>query len=141
MITLNIPSQATLIPCAGDYIIELAKLYGLSEAQCGELKLACIEAMNNIAHHAYQDDPNQRIGIQVSWNLQQFEVELTDQGQAMDAGLWVAPVSTQPAIDDELALLSENGRGILIIRAYTDAVHYLNKNGSNHLRLSKKLRR
>ena len=79
-----------------------------------ELGTAVIEACTNAMEHGNGLDAERLVEIHFTVNEARIQVDVLDQGSGFDYGSW------QPAED----LLRERGRGILIMREFTDLLTY-----------------
>ncbi|MZP29907.1 hypothetical protein GTO91_09350 [Heliobacterium undosum] len=91
------------------------------------IKLALIEALVNAVVHGNRESPEKEVTVRFSVGEDHFWVEISDQGDGFN-----------PRKVAAFDLLSETGRGLLLIRAAMDEVTF-NENG-NTIRLVKYLR-
>jgi len=73
------------------------------------------EAFNNVAIHAYRDQHEGTVDIEISLGQDSMEIRLLDTGRSFD------PNSIPPP---DLASLPENHMGLYIIRSLMDEVSY-----------------
>jgi serine/threonine-protein kinase RsbW len=109
----------------------------IEESQCapGEefgIELALREAVENAVVHGNQEDPETKVRIRCRCQPgKETSIVVTDQGKGFDfekiAGKWV---ESDPA--------AENGRGIQLMKAYMDDVHF--ERGGSEVRMSKRSR-
>lgn len=81
------------------------------------IKLALEEALVNAVKHGNRGDPGKQIIIRYAVNIEKAVVIIRDEGEGFEPE--AVPDPTAP---DRLPL--PNGRGIMLIKAYMDAVEY-----------------
>jgi serine/threonine-protein kinase RsbW len=107
-----------------------------SQWVCGEefsVELALREALGNAVVHGNHEHPRARVHIRCRyWPGKEISIIVTDQGKGFDFG---------KRADDELISdpLSEHGRGILLMKAYMDDVHF--ERGGSEVHMRKLLRK
>lgn len=95
-----------------DLIIQSLNL----EKQCFEIKLIVTEAVNNAFIHGNKKDKSKPICIEWKFNEKLLEVSITDCGNG------VKDLANYTYEEDDI--LSESGRGLLIINYYSDSVEF-----------------
>lgn len=98
-----------------DKIVEALNL----KSQCFEIKLIISEAINNSFIHGNQSDKNKP--IHVKWELDGKNLTLI----VTDCGSGIEKLELYKEINED-NILEENGRGLYIIRCYTDEVEFKN---------------
>lgn len=97
------------------------------------IKLALIESFVNAAIHGNGQALDKRVTVLIGTTQQkQLIIEVTDEGDG-----YVPREVSQSEEEDELALLSESGRGLMLIRAAMDEVTF-SQNG-RCIRMCKKI--
>jgi len=95
-----------------------------------DLELAVVEAINNIVIHGYGAETGEiEMHLTVDGGL---KVELWDRGRPIPADKLTG--------EGQASLMSENGRGLAIIRACVDRLDYRSDAGGNRLMLFKAVR-
>ncbi len=102
---------------------------GFCENTAFAIKLALEEAVSNAFRHGNKCDPRKRIFVRYEVTPDRIVIEVQDEGDGFDP--CCVPDPTQPEFIDR-----PHGRGIMLMRAYLDAVEY-NASG-NVVRLLKK---
>ena len=97
------------------------------------LTLALEECASNIVNHALGRDPCRTFQASFQHRADELVIELLDDGPPFDPSAASAPVPATAADDDP-----PGGWGILLVRRYTDAMHYSRVGNTNLLRLTKK---
>lgn len=86
------------------------------EKQCFEIKLIVTEAVNNAFIHGNKKDKSKPICIEWKLHKNLLEVSITDCGSGVEN------LANYNYEDDDI--LSESGRGLLIINCYSDSVEF-----------------
>ena len=103
---------------------------GLDESAAFQFRLAIEEALNNIIKHGYGGEPGHT--IQVTWHSDQDGVEIELRDRARQPPPDFLEQATMPPPD------ALSGRGLLIIRAYTDAASYRRIGDENVLTMKRR---
>lgn len=112
-------------------VLEEAARCGFCENTAFAIKLALEEAFTNAFRHGNKCDPRKHIIVRYEVTAEHIEIEVEDEGDGFDPNQ--VPDPTQPEFIDR-----PHGRGIMLMRAYLDAVEY-NASG-NAVRLVKRER-
>src|SRR5580700_10824536 len=105
----------------------------LKSSSSESLLLACEEALVNIVHHGYKDKPG-AIEISIGKRGKEVHVVIIDMAPAFN------PLEQEVDQDPSLPLekRQEGGLGIILMKKYSDSLHYERMNGKNVLTLVKK---
>jgi serine/threonine-protein kinase RsbW len=95
-------------------LLEVGSDLDCPRAAIEELGTAVIEACTNAMEHGNHLDSGTEIEIHIELNSDRIQVSVLDHGPGFDHSSW------QPVKD----LMSERGRGILIMREFTDDLSY-----------------
>ena len=90
---------------------------GFDESDASSIAMASREAAVNAVIHGNRYDPNKTVAAEFSLTEKNLAVKIADQGPGMDP----------EAIPDPLApenLLRSSGRGVFLMRAIMDEVHF-----------------
>ena len=112
-------------------VLDEAARCGFCENTAFAIKLALEEAFTNAFRHGNKCDPRKHIIVRYEVTAEHIEIEVEDEGDGFDPNQ--VPDPTQPEFIDR-----PHGRGIMLMRAYLDAVEY-NASG-NTVRLLKRER-
>jgi serine/threonine-protein kinase RsbW len=136
MIRFIIDSRAECVDLIGGAINGVCRLTALSAEQIDQVELAVVEAVNNVVEHAYHQQPGHPVIVECQWMTDRLQVRVCDEGQTMDPQVLAA--ADDFAVLDPLDPESWNHRrrGLVIIRACTDAVAYSTNQGLNVLEMS-----
>jgi serine/threonine-protein kinase RsbW len=133
LIHLQIFSHPDYIKKARNVIEKIGKKFNLHTDEIMGLELAVNEALANIIHHAYENEPDGKIDIYFQSTSQKIEIIIKDTGK-------------KPRQADfthrNLKHLHDRGLGLLFIKQYTDEYTFdFSEEGENTLKLIKYLNR
>ena len=122
------PSAIQVISPLVDRLMRL-----IEESQCipgaePDVELALREALDNAVVHGNQEDPETKVHIRCRCEPgKEISIVVTDQGKGFDLGKVVGNgLTSDPA--------SEHGRGIQLMKAYMDDVHFERGGSEVHMR-------
>jgi serine/threonine-protein kinase RsbW len=97
-----------------------------------DVELALREALGNAVLHGNQEDPGKKVHIQcLCWPGKGISIAVADQGKGFDSEKILGDALTpDPA--------AEHGRGVLLMKAYMDDVHF--ERAGSEVRLRKRAR-
>jgi serine/threonine-protein kinase RsbW len=134
-IEITVPNQTRYLSLIGRIGENMAHELGAYPIDCEalghSLNVVLTEALVNAIKHANAADPDKEVHICISVCDQDLQIRVYDNGQGFDLNL--VPCSSCPDP------LSEQGRGIFIIRSLMDSVEYKRANGGNVLEMKKRL--
>jgi serine/threonine-protein kinase RsbW len=114
---LTIPSEPAAARKAEDAVIQEVGRFGYSEAAAFAIKLALEEGLINAIKHGNRLDPCK--SVELSYDVDEERVRIT----IVDEGPGFAPEDVpDPTADENLA--KPCGRGLMLMRAYMDEVHF-----------------
>lgn len=113
-IELKIPSQLVFLGVPDAVLMELASDMPFDRKQIDELSTSVIEACTNAMEHGNRLREECQIEIHFDFGENEIEVSVYDEGPGFDYARW------QPPQD----LMAERGRGILIMREFTDTLEF-----------------
>jgi serine/threonine-protein kinase RsbW len=121
------PSKIQAISPLVDRLMRLIEESQSVPAAEFDVELALREALDNAVVHGNQEDPERKVHIHCRCQPREISIVVTDQGKGFDFEKTVGKgVTSDPA--------AEHGRGILLMKAYMDDVHF-ERNGSEvHMR-------
>lgn len=96
---------------------ELALRTGFDEEASCTITIAVREAAINASKHGNDFSKEKTIGVQLVRTAETLTVRISDQGQGMDPAMIPDPL--EPA-----NLLRDSGRGVFLMRAIMDEVHF-----------------
>jgi len=128
-VKLTIGSDLSAVREVRDLILKEVDQFGFDRQSHFAIQLALEEAMINAMKHGNQLDPKKRVHIEFKISAKQLEVIVEDEGPGFErAGV------PDPTLDENIEKCS--GRGILLIEAYMNSVHW--SRGGRRLHMIKK---
>jgi serine/threonine-protein kinase RsbW len=113
---------------------EECKHHKLPEQDIVLIRLAIVEALNNIVEHAYRSEDYNEIDVYLYFHKKSFKIELKDNGFPNQHG--TKPINL--ILDrNDIMNIPEGGYGLNIIHDVMDSVEYERKNGINIMRMEK----
>jgi len=103
----------------------------LPAEETGTVELVLAEVMNNVVEHAYADNPDGLIKLQIISTDDGLHCKVTDSGNPMPKG--VAPIGNRALLDCDLNDLPEGGFGWFLIRDSARDLEYSRQAGQNIL--------
>jgi serine/threonine-protein kinase RsbW len=132
---LEMPSQTRYL----NLVTTLAKCaslaVGLDETAAAKVSIAVDEAVTNIIRHAYQNDPNQSIEVELRFFSGSLEIHLWHSG----CGLSEEQISL-PDPKDYVLHPRKGGLGLLLMSRFMDEVHFAENDGRCQCCMIKRLR-
>jgi serine/threonine-protein kinase RsbW len=93
---------------------------GYPETDCRSMRVALQEAVANAVKHGNHGDPSRQVRIRVRLEPEQVLAEVEDEGEGFDPGRVADPRAAEN-------LERPGGRGLLMMRHYTDWVRHNEK--------------
>lgn len=113
-IELKIPSQLVFLGVPDAILMELAGDLAASQKTLDELSTSVIEACTNAMEHGNGMIAGQSVELHFDFSPDRIVVTVLDSGPGFDFVHWIPPED----------LLRERGRGITIMREFTDALEF-----------------
>jgi serine/threonine-protein kinase RsbW len=111
---------------------KLAADAGLDEDECFHVTMAAREAAVNAVLHGNEYDPAKRITASFENTGAALVISIADQGKGLDLATLPDPLAPEN-------LLRGSGRGVFLIRAFMDEVHFRQLHPGTELTLIKHL--
>ena len=111
-----------------DSIMDLLREHSLDEQQEIDIMVALQEGLANAVLHGCRNDPSRLVRCSVEIDDDAVSIVISDPGQGFD------PATSSDSADDGTNL-TQHGRGIMMIRALMDEVHY--RRGGSELEMKK----
>ncbi len=128
---LVIPSDFRYLGAVDAAVQDLARELSCAQRWINDFSAALIEACSNAIEHGNKLSKNKTVRVVISLNGRQIVARVHDQGGGFDYDKYLSETTPPDP-------LSERGRGILIMRAFTDQVSYtINPGGGLCLELVK----
>jgi len=126
-----VPSDFKFLGAVDAAVQDLAREMACEQRWINDFSTALVEACSNAIEHGNKYAKDKVVRVVISLNGKQIRAQIYDQGAGFDFAKYLSDaVPPNP--------LSERGRGILIMRAFTDQLRYSpNKTGGMCLELVK----
>ena len=121
-VVLKFPSAVRFVDTAHALAEKLAGQVGFSEDDALNLAIAVHEGVINAVVHGNRQDAKVPVEIRFDLLKRGIRVKIRDRGEGFDA-------EGTPDPTDREHILSTSGRGILMMRAYTDRVEFRRRPG------------
>ncbi len=135
-ITFRIESELQHVALIGVCTKQLVRSLGFDEHESGKIELSVVEAVNNVIIHAYENQPGFTVNIEFRFCEGMLHIVICDQGKSIEN----LKIPETQGIPDSVDLLSEGGRGIMIIKQSMDFMEYRRESKKNYLILKKRLK-
>lgn len=99
------------------FVRELQEWIGFSDDQYGNIMLSINEAVTNAIIHGNEQDPSKKVYVKARLEDKTLTVTVKDEGKGFD------PANLPNPLDKE-NLLKEGGRGVYLIKQYSDEVKF-----------------
>ena len=114
---VSIPSDFKYLGAVDAAVQDLAREFAFSENSINDMSTALIEACSNAIEHGNKFAKDKRVKVVLSFNGASATACVYDQGAGFDyKSLLSRPQSPDP--------MSERGRGLIIMRAFTDDLKF-----------------
>lgn len=120
--TLTLPARLDALGPLADALAQFMAPLPVDDGWRFEFDLAVCEAAANVIRHALNETPERMFSVEFQHNETFAQAIFTDNGNAIPDGKLEA--ARDCAQDDETALMSEGGRGLMLIVACIDDVDY-----------------
>ncbi|MDH3216495.1 MAG: ATP-binding protein [Candidatus Krumholzibacteria bacterium] len=112
-----IPSDFKYLGAVDAAVQDLARELSCAQRWINDFSAALIEACSNAIEHGNKLSKNKMVRVVVNLNGQQIVARVHDEGDGFDYKKYLSETSPPDP-------LSERGRGILIMKAFTDRLKY-----------------
>jgi serine/threonine-protein kinase RsbW len=120
--TLTIPSDLKYLGAVDAAVQDLARELLFSQDAINDLGTALIEACSNAIEHGNKFSPDKRVTVSLRFREGTLVATVKDEGKGFD---FERAMREEPDPDPN----SERGRGILIMRAFTDGLGFRFEDG------------
>lgn len=114
---LTLPSTLSTVEAIENKTAELAQQAGFDEDTVSQIAMISREAAANAVLHGNKKDPNKQVRATFSLTSESLSIQVADEGTGFDPGNVPDPLSPE-------GLLKPSGRGIFLMRAIMDEVHF-----------------
>lgn len=116
-----------------DFVALHSERQGFTKEQISDLQLAVDEAYTNIIKHAYQNNQNEHVDINLSFDPDKLCISLFDSGNSFSPKNY-----NLPDIQKKIKERKRGGMGVYLIHQLMDSVSYHAEAEKNEIRLCKK---
>jgi len=133
---LEIPSETRHLAYVRSFVTDALRGTPIPQSVVNQVVLAVDEAVSNAIEHAYGEDRDGPITIEVAVERAEVRVTITDRGVRFEG------VATPPELDIEqhVRLGRRKGLGLFLIHKIMDEVRYATEGGRNALTLVKRFK-
>lgn len=131
--TLSVQASTEHLAEVRDFVSLHASEFGFSDKEIHDIRLAVDEAFTNIIKHAYKNDSQKTVDIELGYTEQELWVALLDTGNAFDMRKY-----SQPDIRQRIKNKKRGGVGVYLIKELMDGVRYRTEGSVNEIRMTKK---
>lgn len=136
-ITLGIDSRLDNVFLIGSAVNTICRAIALSDQAAYEAEVSVVEAVNNAIEHAYENEGGHRLEVVVTIEPDRITFQVCDWGHSLH---WNGEPPPPPVVDaNDVERLSEGGRGLFIMYAFSDHIDYHHIDDKNVLTLVKQL--
>ena len=96
---------------------------GLNKENYGKVMVSTLEAVNNAIVHGNKSDPAKNVDIEISFNMDELQIMVTDEGKGFNPGN--IPDPTKPENIEAL-----NGRGVFLMSKLSDSIEFSEQGNS-----------
>jgi serine/threonine-protein kinase RsbW len=115
----------------GELLAQLAQRQRFNKKQFFAVRLCAEEALTNIISYAFADGSEHQIDVRVQVTPGEILLEILDDGRPFD------PLKVpSPPMPGSVADLAVGGRGIHLMRSFSDRLQYERIHGQNRLTIS-----
>ena len=125
---LALPSEVTAISPAVDKLMLLIKKCRCAPGNEIDIEIALREALENAVIHGNHEDPHKHVYVSCRCGVdEEVSITVKDEGQGFDSN--ALPDPTAPG-----AIESSHGRGVYLMKALMDEVHFEDGGAVVHMR-------
>ena len=114
---LNIPSDFKYLGAVDAAVQDLAREFAFSQDAINDVSTALIEACSNAIEHGNKFGRDKRVNVTLKMASDTFVATVVDQGAGFD-------FDSALSDDSPPDMMSERGRGLLIMKAFTDGLSF-----------------
>jgi serine/threonine-protein kinase RsbW len=140
-ITLTIESRLDAVPLLAELVRTVCLKGNLSPIEANETEVCVVEAVNNSIKHAYAQETNHLVAVDIHLEPDQIILDIFDSGKSVDPELINRDHDDAFDLDlDHLEGAAESGRGLAIIQEVMDSFEYMPGVNRNRFRLTKRIK-
>ncbi len=134
---LSIESTLQEVSKLGAIVHSLCSCCGVKRRDADDIRLAAVEAANNVVIHSYGNRPGSKIEIVLAIGEREISIAVSDKGRPTPT---ITAISSKVDISD-IESLPEGGMGLKIIHSIMDQVFFQKEEGKNTLTMMKNVNR
>lgn len=116
-----------------NFVAKYAERFGFKDDDVDDIRLAVDEAYTNIIKHAYKNDPQKTVVIEIDFQDDEFCVTMLDTGDTFDPKNY-----SKPDICKRIKQKKRGGVGVYLIKELMDQVEYKTENSVNIICMKKR---
>lgn len=128
----TIPASTKNLSEIRNFVAKHASSNGFDREQVADIRLAVDEAITNIIKHAYNEDENHSIEIEVNFKNDRICIELLDTGTTFNLKAF-----PPPNIKEKIEQKKRGGMGVYLIYSLMDDVSYSREDDANKMVMCK----
>jgi serine/threonine-protein kinase RsbW len=113
----SFPSEPETVALVDSFLDTRLRNAGFPDDLLADVAVSVSEVVNNAVIHGNGEDPGKQVEIDLEIKPDRISIAIQDQGQGFDPDALPDPVAQDN-------LMREVGRGLFIVRAYMDEVHF-----------------
>ena len=114
---MTLPSTLSTVEAIENKTAEFAQKAGFDEDTVSQIAMISREAAANAVLHGNRKDPGKQVRVRFGLTAESLSIQVADEGDGFD------PESVPDPLSPE-GLLKPSGRGIFLMRAIMDEVHF-----------------
>ncbi len=130
---ISVPASTEHLSEVRNFVANHAAECGFSEQEIADIRLAVDEAYTNIIKHAYKNDRQKAVDIELGCDQSELWIALLDTGNAFDPNNY-----KKPDIREKIKRKKRGGVGVYLIRELMDEVEYQTDESTNTIRMTKR---
>ncbi len=130
---ISVPASTEYLSEVRNFVANHAAECGFSEQEIADIRLAVDEAYTNIIKHAYNNDRQKAVDIELGCDQSELWVALLDTGNAFDPNNY-----KKPDIREKIKRKKRRRLGVYLIRQLMDDVEYQTDESTNTIRMTKR---
>ncbi len=121
---VSFPSDVEYLEKIEKISTKFATKAGFDESAVFDISIALTELVNNAIHHGNKNDKNKKVTVKFSSDDKRVAISIADQGNGFNVSSLNNPLEPEN-------IMSENGRGLYLVRELMDDVDLkFNKSGT-----------
>ena len=132
--SINVSSSSEYLREVRNFVQHFVQQFDVNKKDLDEIILAVDEAYTNIIKHAYNNDPNQTVKIELSTSTDILWVQLSDTGFHFNADEY-----QPPDLLKRIKNKQRGGMGVYLINKLMDSVEYSSAGKTNTILMRKRI--